>query len=177
MNKIKTLLINSWSYEASRMIEDPAVRQRIIKMFLNNDSCRSNHSTGQIPKNGRYKLQGDEFEFVTIDVMDWQYLTQGGYIFLLGQYKNELYTVSVADKQALIGYTIGGSPSSWGTHIVTKVEDILDLLNSPMPTPIRWRDYITGSKSSVEEEIRKLLKPIDFGTFGNPTYTGWVTRE
>lgn len=175
MEKIKTLIVNAWSHEASKMIENPAVRQEIIRTFLAAPCCRSNHSTGQIPENGRYTVAGNKFQFVTVDVMDWQYLTQGD--FLLGQYRDELYVVNAGDRQALIGYTIGGSPSSWGNHIIAKVGDILDLLNSSMPTPVKWRDYITGSKREVEKEIIKLLKPIDFGTFGDPTYTGWITKD
>jgi hypothetical protein len=177
MKKIKTLILNAWSHEASKIIEDPAVRQEIIKTFLAEPCCRSNHNTSQIPENGRYKIKGDEYQFFTIDIEDWNYITSEGNIYLLGEYRNELYVVDVRDRQALIGYTVGGTPEAWGTHRVVKVGDILDLLNSPITTPIRWRDYITGSKFTVEGEVKKLFKPVDFGTFGDPTYTGWITKD
>lgn len=177
MKKVKTLIINAWSHEASKMIENSAVRQEIIKHFLAEPYCRSNHNTSQIPENGRYKIKGDKNQFITIDVEDWNYITSEGNIYLLGEYRNELYAVDMRDRKALIGYTVGGTPEAWGTHRVTTVGDILDLLDSPMPTPVRWRDYINGSKSEVEKEIEKLLKPIDFGTYGDPTYTGWITKD
>ena len=178
MNKIKTIIINAWSHEASKALENPTKSREIIEKFLAEPCCRSNHNTSEVPKNGRYKIKGDEYQFFTIDVEDWNYvITTEGDTYLLGEYRNALYAVDVRDKQALIGYTIGGTPSAWGTHRVAKVGDILDFLNNPMPTPIRWRDYITGSKSEVEKEIRKLFRPVNFGTFGDPTYTGWITKD
>lgn len=178
MNKIKTIIINAWSHEASKALENPTKSREIIEKFLAEPCCRSNHNTGELPKNDRYKLQGDEYQFFTIDVEDWNYMIAAeGDTYLLGKYQDVLYAVDVKDRKALIGYTVGGTPSAWGTHRVATVGDILDFLNNPMSTPIRWRDYIKGSKSEVEKEIRKLLRPINFGTFGDPTYTGWITKD